>query len=179
MLPRPKQLQRAGSGPSTPTGMRTGIMTSCDVLHPWWHKQETACGLRHGSVTPFGALFDWPELASWLREAAAGSPSQCGLLLDLRRSAASGAKFPGKSSSSGQAREHQRGPEVLCPLPAVEGSTIDVLAMQADHPNQGLNVLEPQSAFSSKEGVHCRASARPCTDSDEPRNLRSLSKASG
>ncbi|CAE7399712.1 unnamed protein product [Symbiodinium natans] len=78
---------------------------------------KTACGLRHGSVTPFGVLFDWPALSSWLREVR-GIRGQISWEEFLQRT----------------------------------GSTLDVLAMQADHPNEG-------------QKLHCG-------DSDQPMQLR-------
>lgn len=36
-------------------------------IYSFWN-EETACGLRHGSATRFGQLFDWPALVRWLRE---------------------------------------------------------------------------------------------------------------
>jgi len=35
-------------------------------IYSYWNPQ-TACGLRHGSSTRFGELFDWQALVSWLR----------------------------------------------------------------------------------------------------------------
>lgn len=43
----------------------TGKATS---IYSFWN-EETSCGLRHGSATRFGDLFDWPALVSWLQEA--------------------------------------------------------------------------------------------------------------
>jgi len=37
-------------------------------IYSFW-KQDAACGLRHGSATAFGDLFDWPALVRWLRAA--------------------------------------------------------------------------------------------------------------
>ena len=32
-------------------------------------REEAACGMRFGSVTRFGELFDWPQLSAWLVKA--------------------------------------------------------------------------------------------------------------
>ncbi|CAK0910058.1 unnamed protein product [Prorocentrum cordatum] len=37
-------------------------------IYSFWNA-ETACGLRHGSPTRFGDMFDWPALSEWLRSA--------------------------------------------------------------------------------------------------------------